>query len=327
VCMTVDRRNLLSLALLAAGLAVSDPARSADPPGAAAAAAEALFREGRRLLEEGKTAEACLRFAESQRMEPAIGTALNLGDCYDRVGKTASARSAFLDAQSLARKEADEERGAEAQHRLDALEPRLVKLVLTVPASSRVAGLAVRRDGEMVPAESWGAAIPVDPGDHTIEATATGRKPWKKSLRADSAGRVEVVIPLLEEAKKNVLPTGNSTLRMSGIIVGSAGMASLAVAGGFTIAAARTNENSFAYCDAPAQPNRCSARGVVLRDKAIAYATTATVTVAVGAAAVGIGVLLYELGKERRPKDSPRIGWISPSFDASGGRVLLGGSF
>src|SRR5258705_3259626 len=70
------------------------------PRGASAdlAGAEALFRQGRQLLSEGKTAAACEKFAASQRMDPSSGTLLNLADCHAGEGKTASAWAGFLTA-------------------------------------------------------------------------------------------------------------------------------------------------------------------------------------------------------------------------------------
>src|SRR6188508_1232334 len=66
------------------------------------AAAEALFIEGRRLVAEGKTAEGCAKFAESQALDPGVGTLLNLARCYERIGRTASAWTTYREAASRA---------------------------------------------------------------------------------------------------------------------------------------------------------------------------------------------------------------------------------
>src|SRR5580700_7484247 len=71
------------------------------------AKAEALFREASRLLAKKQYPEACAKFAESKRLEPGIGVTLYLGDCYERVGRTASAWAAFRDAEALAREHKD----------------------------------------------------------------------------------------------------------------------------------------------------------------------------------------------------------------------------
>src|SRR5579883_366085 len=53
--------------------------------------ATALFNEGRRLANQGRYNEACPKFAESQRLAPSGGTLMNLAECYERTGRTASA--------------------------------------------------------------------------------------------------------------------------------------------------------------------------------------------------------------------------------------------
>src|SRR4051812_10257047 len=65
-------------------------------------ASVALFDEARRLMADGKFAEACPKLEESQRMDPGIGILFNLGDCYEHLGRTASAWISFRDVASIA---------------------------------------------------------------------------------------------------------------------------------------------------------------------------------------------------------------------------------
>ena len=55
------------------------------------AIAEALFRDGKALIAAERINDACAKFQESERLDPALGTLLHLATCYAQVGKTASA--------------------------------------------------------------------------------------------------------------------------------------------------------------------------------------------------------------------------------------------
>jgi hypothetical protein len=55
------------------------------------AAAEALFLDGRRLMDLGKIDEACAKFDASEKPSPALGTLMNLADCEEKRGRIATA--------------------------------------------------------------------------------------------------------------------------------------------------------------------------------------------------------------------------------------------
>lgn len=172
------------------------------------AAAQALFEEGRKLMTAGKYSDACPKLAESQKLDPGAGTLINLAACYDKNGQTASAWATYKEAVSESEKSNRPEWAAKARQRASALEPTLAKLVVVVPDSSRIAGLAVRRDGADVGSSEWGLAIPVDPGQHQIEATAPGRKPWKTTVQVGKTREaIPVTVPALEPNPEATKPT------------------------------------------------------------------------------------------------------------------------
>jgi len=55
-------------------------------------------------MKQGDYAAACPKLEESQRLDPALGTLLNLADCREQEGNVATAWSLFRDAESLARR-------------------------------------------------------------------------------------------------------------------------------------------------------------------------------------------------------------------------------
>ncbi|HET9959649.1 MAG TPA: hypothetical protein VFQ61_34390, partial [Polyangiaceae bacterium] len=146
------------------------------------AAAEVLFNEGRQQMQEGKLDSACDKLAESQRLDPGAGTLLNLAECRERQGRTATAWATWLEAAAAAHTAGQSEREAHARKRAEGLKPRLVTLTLEVPEASRISGLEVSRDGVALGAAMWGVAVPVDPGAHTLTAKASGREPWTQTV-------------------------------------------------------------------------------------------------------------------------------------------------
>ncbi len=165
---------------------------------AATAAAEELFREGRQLYQEGKLAQACPMLAESLRLDRAGGTAMALALCHEKANNTASAWLAFQDALDVARKEKHAVRIQVATEHITALEKRLRRIRIVVPAAARVPGLVVSRDGQDLGKETWEVAIPADPGSHLIRATASAFDGWSREVEAPAEGEViEVSVPRL----------------------------------------------------------------------------------------------------------------------------------
>ena len=111
------------------------------------AAAEALFQDARQLMQDGKFAEACPKLVDSDKLDPAVGTLLYLGECYEKNGQTASAWATFQAAAEAAHKAAQPERARVASDRASALFGKLSKITITVAAARRAPGLEVKRDG------------------------------------------------------------------------------------------------------------------------------------------------------------------------------------
>ena len=87
-----------------------------------------------------------------------------------------------------------------ARARLTALEPQLALLTITIPDGAGIAGLKVERDGAEVPKAAWGLAVPVDPGNHLVRASAAGRQPWTfTATLGGTTKRVTITVPILAE--------------------------------------------------------------------------------------------------------------------------------
>jgi hypothetical protein len=193
------QRGVLVLGAMALITLGTSRARASDAADGDRVLATELFKEGRALMAEKHYAEACRKLEESERLDPGGGTLLNLALCHELEGRTATAWSEFHEARAIAVRDVRGDREDQAQRHIDALESRLVRLVIVVPTDARLLELAVRRDGTEIRPAAWGAAVPIDPGQHVVDAEAPGRVPWHISIDVASEGTLQAVqVPVLE---------------------------------------------------------------------------------------------------------------------------------
>lgn len=148
------------------------PATALAQGGSAAAAADALFEQGRTALAKGDLDTACERFRASNDLDRAAGTLLNLAACEEKRGRVASAWEAFRGA--LEKLPATDSRSQLAKARIDALTARLPKLVLTLDPNAPE-DTVVKESGVMFGSGLFGTPIPMDPGSHQFSVSAKGR--------------------------------------------------------------------------------------------------------------------------------------------------------
>jgi hypothetical protein len=186
---------LATTLLLGLGVAlVSPPARAQSAEDQATA--RALFNEGRQLMRAGSYDRACSKLEAASKLYPGSGVLLNLGDCYEHVGRTASAWTEFAEAASAAERESRADDLAEAKRRQTALEPKLSRLAVRVPRETP--GIVVKRDGTALDRAAWGTPIPVDPGTHGVTAEAPGHVAWSGSvLVAEHTDTASIDVPEL----------------------------------------------------------------------------------------------------------------------------------
>lgn len=309
-------KKLIAILVIAGVLATSQ-ARGDELPLPDVARADALYQEGKRLLDERRYEEACPKFEESQKLDPGVGTLLYLASCYELIGRTASAWRTFQDAAELARDTGDSRRDTLAQRRAKKLESRLSRLAVMVPATSRVRGLELRCDGSVIGVGEFGAARPLDPGPHRIEAGAPGRRAWAQDVDVPPGPIVvSVYVPILEplgmarERPGAGVPTpqldvdSHRTRRLTGLAVGAAGLILLGTAGYLEWQAlshqAQAEEQ---YCNAELI---CTPPGVTLNRQAKSAESFAIGSAVVGAVGVAIGAALYFASPRPRPHGLPR---------------------
>jgi serine/threonine-protein kinase len=336
-------------------LLVSMSARSAlaEPSIADKTTAETLFAEGKKQLRQKRYDEACKSFSESQRLDPGVGTLLNLAVCYEKQGKLASAWTIYREAAAAARASKQTSREQMARKGADALEPRLAKLTIVPPTGDLPPQMQILRDGEVVPQSLWGVAAAVDPGTHQLEVTAPGREKWSTKVAANVGQSSTVTVPALKPvaspapARAKVAtttestpayvpppsddapaPAGRTQKIIGGIAVGT-GVVVTAVGAYFGGKAISTYRG--AECD---DANKCTQAGLDAQDKGIAYSTTATVAVTGGLLVIATGVVLWLTAPSPqtasanavRSADQRRI-WITGSPVGETRSVAITGTF
>ena len=290
-----------------------------------AARADASFKEGKKLLKRANFAEACAHFAESKRLAPGIGVTLYLADCYQRLGKTASAWTEFRSAETMARAKGDN-RADVARTRAHALEAALETVTLRVDPAREHASLEIDLDGRPVPRDSWGTAVPVDPGDHVVLARS-GQAKREFDVHVDTESpaaivRVEGVddaappattsptdapaapssdTPAAQTASGPEAPANGQgetpgesgldpTRLWASVGLMGAGLVGIGLGSAYGIKAKSDRDASNAGpCDAA---DRCNARGLSLRDDAIRDAWVSTIAFSMGALALGAGAVV-----------------------------------
>ena len=156
--------------------------------------AEKLFRDAQEAMKAEHYADACPKFAESNRLDPQLGTLLNLAACHEKEGKVASAWSDYMTLAELAGRAGDKGRADYAKKRIAAIEPTMPQLELKVPAGTTFT--EVKLDQQSLGAAATMTTIPIDPGVHTL-AFRTATQSWTQSVTIGATGKVvvEVKIP------------------------------------------------------------------------------------------------------------------------------------
>jgi hypothetical protein len=293
------------------------------------AGARMLFVEGRKLADAGNYVEACVRFEESFRLDPGVGTDFNLADCQEHIGRTASAWTRFLDVASATKAAGQTERERAALARAAALEPKLARLVVVV--TSALPGLIVARDGETMGATSWGISVPIDSGEHLVEAAAPGKKKWAQRTTVPAGPITFVVsVPALEDISpdqaSSAAATGGSpapqpslriepTSKASIPIVAFGTLGALGLAAGLVFALKVQSENGEAkglcaanLCASVDEKNRYDTLvSDAHRDRAVAF-----ISAGIGGAALLTAAYLWW-----RPERSPSRRLSNARFSAS----------
>ncbi len=283
----------------------------AEPTTTEKALARSLFEQGRSLAKEGKWAEACPKFEESERLDHGIGTLFNLADCQEHIGKTASAWAGFSEVADLAKRANQAERESIARQRANQLVSKLSKIKIHVAPPWPV-GLEVKLDDKPIGATAFDVDVPVDPGHHKVTATAPQKKPLLKDVViAAVPGTTPVDVPNLDDdetVKKDEAPpprplpppkprSGSTWHKPAAVGVGAIGLIGLGVGTFFGLQASKQWSDAEVLCP----QNRCSDLGYDGWEDAKRSAMVSTIGFAAGAALLAGAVLLWVIAPSSPP--------------------------
>lgn len=271
-------------------------------------------------MKQNSFPDACPKLEESQRLDPAVGTLLYLGECYERVGKVASAWATFREAASLAMTSNQADRARVASGRAQELEPKLSRLsVELAPEVARIDGVVVKRGNQRLEPSLYGTPLPVDPGEYKIEVSAPGYETWSTPIKVEAGGAsASVRVPGLVKAPESAATPGPAfnktaatttappplatkpepgltTQQSLGIVVGAVGLVGVGIGSYFGVRAIKRNGDADHYCTPT--PTVCQdQRGVNLSNDARHDATASNIAFAAGAVLLGAGTVIYLTG-------------------------------
>jgi hypothetical protein len=327
------RRRSLALAITFAASLPVVPAGAQDQE----AAAQLLFKEGRKLMTAGRYEQACSKFEAARKLFTSSGLLLNLADCHERTNRTASAWAEFGDAAYAAASAGRKRDEDEANRRQAALHDKLS--LLSIHADGATSDEVIKRDGVPLDRAAWGVGIPVDPGTHVISAEANGRQTWGGSVEVKDPGQtVDVRVPPLEAVPavaERVAPAagapsaepsmsrssaalaepakagavdharpGNGQ-RVAGWVLGGAGLGTMGASG--VLALVANSRFHSAESEGSASRHADSVHAGELAD-------AATVCLVAGGALAAAGVAVWLTA----PKASVEVGLAGPTFVLSG---------
>ena len=281
--------------------------------------ADALFREGRGLMKAGDLDAACPKLEKSYQFDPAPGTAVNLGDCFEKQGKVASALLAYQAARKLLKP--GDPRIGPVENQMDALEKRVPKLTITL-APDAPEGTTVTRDGKAVDFADFGRALPMNPGEFVIVVTAPGRaeSDFRVVLTEGANNELVVTPPELSGKAQPDSPTsaGHEESRRSAahdssgpgaaaVGVGVAGLAGLAI-GTIALVQASTKCPSNSVCSSSDH------------DSASTWQTAGIVSLILGGGGIAAAALLWGNESDRNQSGVA----IAPVVATDGAGVVVG---
>lgn len=305
-------RSRVAASCIVFGVLLSSSVAHADPR-EEAARAQKLFEDALKLMEAKSFESACPMLAESFALDPAGGTALDLGFCWEHAGRLATALHAYERAREIAEADGRTDRSIAAHDRILELDRVAGHVRLVVPVDTwRAEKWHAFVDGLPLASNDLTVPFPVDRGAHVVTITAENKRTFERNVAVNDGMTTDVVVDALVDARPASIPLhahqearpaspvftiGDDVPRRNwGIAVGSVGIAGLGVGTVAAIAAASLHAESNRECPA----SGCTGDGVDAEKRADGMAWVSNVSFIAGAALVGAGAYLFLSARHAR---------------------------
>ncbi len=293
--------------------------------------ARTLFEEGVEAAQAERFEQAVQLFRDSLAIVERPSTLFNLALALESLGRFGeSARVLDQYTRSAGARDASR-RDAEA------LRTRLAARVAIVTVRVTPPNAVLELDGEPVPGDGAVRELSVDPGAHTLSATAPGHRAETAPINVQAGGRAEQTLTLdaeqQEEAEEQVVeepeppaappPSGGGglgELGLIGIIIGGVGVAAGIVSLATGLVTISTYDQLVASCGADMMSCPAGSEGDIEMGTALSWTSTITLGVAIAGIAVGVTLLALDLST---PKESAQAASLELRVRPNGAEARL----
>src|SRR3954469_19898864 len=187
-------RGVAAVLVTSVGLLTVDPAWAQTDDDRAGARVAAT--EGVKASNEKRWADAADLFTRAESLVHSPVHLLYLARAQEKLGRLVKARENYnrviRERVGADSPEAFRQAQASAQQEVGAVDARLAAVTLTL--SGEKGAVSVTMDGEKVPPALIGLPLPVDPGNHTFQATGTNLKSDPVSVAVLEGGKSAVTL-------------------------------------------------------------------------------------------------------------------------------------
>lgn len=320
------------------------------------AGARTLATEGAAAFNDGRFKEAVDLFGRAESLVHAPPHLLFMARAHAKLGQFVKAREAYMKIvkEQLAPNAPQAFRDAQtaAEEERKQVEPHIGRLLIKVEGGEGAKDLSVAVDGQPVSTVLLGVPQPMDPGTHTVTATATGFKAQPATVTLKDAGQGSVVLKLEVDASapppaaapaaaapadgaalvttnpgappSDSAPGGSNGMRIGSYVGFGVGAVGLALGTVFVLQSASKRSDADKEAEAcPCEKGTPQAEKIAgLDDDARSAQTLGIVGYVVGGVGIAAGVTLFILSSK---KEEPKTAYVSPYLGL--GAVGLKGAF